>query len=373
MVKRIWDVIVVGGGPAGSAAAKKCAEHGLETLILEKQKLPRHKVCTGNLMGAMTQNIVKEVFGEVPREVLTTPSHIDGYIVYSPGYEGRKTEHRMPLAWRYDLDYWMNKGAKRAGSELWEESLASKVVEDTNECKVSVQKEGKELDLNAKYVIGADGGNSVVRKSIFQEFIPHYVRCFQEVHKVKVNLSTNYLHWYILLPDRHLFEVHHKTWQGDQVLVVDSGSRPDEVVRGKEIMDRVKKNLAEICGFDLKSKTLWFEGCVDAMWFREIFSTFFPARGKVLLIGDASGIRFPVTAEGIGTGIRCGLMAADAIKKAIDKQGAADSLYLDEAQILYRDLAKLAPPRGYLAEQARKGADYLLDAYKKIYDEALKY
>lgn len=46
MKESMWDVVVVGGGPAGSAAAKACAEHGLKTLLLEKFKL-RHKVCTG--------------------------------------------------------------------------------------------------------------------------------------------------------------------------------------------------------------------------------------------------------------------------------------------------------------------------------------
>lgn len=69
----MWDVIVVGGGPAGAIAAKKCAEQNLNTLLLEKKKLPREKVCTGMIMSPMAQDSLKQEFGEIPREVLTTP------------------------------------------------------------------------------------------------------------------------------------------------------------------------------------------------------------------------------------------------------------------------------------------------------------
>lgn len=44
------DVIVVGAGPGGCAAAKNCAELGLKTMLLEKKKLPREKLCTGMVM-----------------------------------------------------------------------------------------------------------------------------------------------------------------------------------------------------------------------------------------------------------------------------------------------------------------------------------
>ena len=42
-----YDVIVVGGGIAGSVAARFSAEHGFKTLLLEKYKTPRNKPCSG--------------------------------------------------------------------------------------------------------------------------------------------------------------------------------------------------------------------------------------------------------------------------------------------------------------------------------------
>src|SRR5213076_3018801 len=42
---QIFDVVIVGGGPAGSTCAACCALAGLHTLVLERERFPREKVC----------------------------------------------------------------------------------------------------------------------------------------------------------------------------------------------------------------------------------------------------------------------------------------------------------------------------------------
>ena len=44
-----YDVVVVGAGPGGSTAARSCAQAGLKTLLVEKERLPRYKPCGGCL------------------------------------------------------------------------------------------------------------------------------------------------------------------------------------------------------------------------------------------------------------------------------------------------------------------------------------
>ena len=59
----MYDVIVIGAGPAGCTAAKALAEKGYEVLLVEKFKMPRYKSCSGVLI-KKSMELVKKYFGE---------------------------------------------------------------------------------------------------------------------------------------------------------------------------------------------------------------------------------------------------------------------------------------------------------------------
>lgn len=47
----MYDLIIIGGGPSGSSAGRMAGQSGLKTLLLEKEKIPRDKLCGGVLSG----------------------------------------------------------------------------------------------------------------------------------------------------------------------------------------------------------------------------------------------------------------------------------------------------------------------------------
>ncbi|MCA1852304.1 MAG: FAD-dependent oxidoreductase, partial [Beggiatoa sp.] len=49
--RRVWDVIVIGAGPAGSSAARLLARAGRSVLLVDKSSFPRYKVCGSCLNG----------------------------------------------------------------------------------------------------------------------------------------------------------------------------------------------------------------------------------------------------------------------------------------------------------------------------------
>ena len=75
-VLQMYDVIVVGAGPAGSTAAKVLADKGLHVLLVERHKLPRYKSCSGVLI-QKTMDLVRRYYGQdVPLSATCTPVEI---------------------------------------------------------------------------------------------------------------------------------------------------------------------------------------------------------------------------------------------------------------------------------------------------------
>ena len=164
-----FDVIVVGSGPGGSVAAKRCAETGFSTLLIEKKHLPRDKVCTGMVMGAWAHDLIRQQFGDIPEAVLVDPPVLAGHRLYVSGAEPQTLEWPTPLTWRRELDYWMAQLARAAGATMQEGWHVVRVTPDQGSLQVTTRKDGITKELKARFVIGADGGTSVVRKSLFPE------------------------------------------------------------------------------------------------------------------------------------------------------------------------------------------------------------
>ncbi len=59
---RDWDVIVIGAGPAGSSAAISCARRGLQVLMVDAKRFPRHKVC-GGCLNQVSTAILRDLIG----------------------------------------------------------------------------------------------------------------------------------------------------------------------------------------------------------------------------------------------------------------------------------------------------------------------
>ncbi|RQX43692.1 hyaluronate lyase, partial [Micromonospora chalcea] len=60
----IWDLVVVGGGPAGLSAAHAAARSGVRTLVVERATHPRYKTCGGGLIGTSLAEVADRL--EVP-------------------------------------------------------------------------------------------------------------------------------------------------------------------------------------------------------------------------------------------------------------------------------------------------------------------
>ena len=361
------DVLIIGAGPAGSAAGKKCAEYGLSTLVLEKRLLPRDKVCSGMLVGQLAQRIVREEFGEVPQDVLVAPHYLAGYTVHVPGAAPQNVESKTPISWRRDLDYWLIQKAKEAGAEVWDGIRVTSIAKKDEGYAVGLIKQQEEVELRARFIVGADGATSIVRKSLCPNLRVMYSQCYREVYEAETDLAPEFFHFFCppwLAP--YYFTAYYK---GGFLLVELAGKMGD----ARRIIGEARQFLARNHGFDLGKEPVRRDGCLEPILYRELLSgSFIPAEGNARVVGDAAGLEMPVTGEGISTALKSGFEAAGAIAQAIDTGVTADQPYLKELQGLLSQLETLYSLSRRIREQSTGGAKPLSDALTEAWKQALQ-
>jgi flavin-dependent dehydrogenase len=133
------------------------------------------------------------------------------------------------------------------------------------------------------------------------------------------------------------------------------------------------ETILEPFGFHLGTKPLWKDGCLMPLLHSELFSGFFtPARENILLIGDAAGLFFPITYEGIGAALRSGLLAADSVAATTPQRKEAAEIYLHELKSLLKQLKGLYSLQESLEQSPTKRASDLSHTLKKVYEQTLK-
>jgi flavin-dependent dehydrogenase len=315
------DVLVVGAGPGGSAAAKCCAEAGLKTILIEKKTLPRDKVCTGMIMGRWAFDLIQALFGEIPASILTSPAELIGHRLYVPGTDVHTLKAHTLLTWRKDLDHWFVDQARNSGVSIEENARATCIAPDGDRIRVDLMKNTPHT-LYPRFVIGADGATSIVRKNVFPELSVSYSGPVRVWYQGRLTLDENFIHWFFpkRLP-RPRFNINQKD---GYILLEGAGV--------KALSEEIENTLSPY-GFDPRWKPYKKDGCAIALLHQPLIDgRFSPARGNVLLVGDAAGLILPITFEGIGSAIKSGIAAARSIVESLGGKEDAAPIYLSAIQ-----------------------------------------
>jgi electron transfer flavoprotein-quinone oxidoreductase len=178
-----FDVIVVGAGPAGTACAYKCAEDGMNVLLIERGEYPGSKnVMGGILYRKQTEEIIPEFWKDAPLERPVVEQRfwlLEKESMVSMGYKGKEWS-REPFnnftVLRAQFDQWFAKKAVEKGAVLINETVVLEcIVEDGK--VIGVRTDRPDGNIYANVVVLADGVNSLLGKSLgfHKEFKPDEV------------------------------------------------------------------------------------------------------------------------------------------------------------------------------------------------------
>lgn len=153
-----FDVIIVGGGPAGSTAGYTLAKAGLRTMIIDQSHFPRRKICGGGL--------TERAYHQLPFDVSPAIHHgVDwGYIGFK-GHLITSIHADGPAAYMIDRSSFDNLLLEKA-SALGVITKLGQRVRSIKQDKNAIQVITDQGEYFSSYLVGADGVHSVVAKQV---------------------------------------------------------------------------------------------------------------------------------------------------------------------------------------------------------------
>jgi menaquinone-9 beta-reductase len=291
-----FDVAIVGGGPAGSSCAAFCALAGLRTVVLEREKFPREKVC-GDCLNPSCWPVMERL--GVRQEVLRLP-HSKLSLVEFIAIDGRGVIVDFPLGAGCEIsvkrslfDNLLLRRAGEFGAEIREQTTVT-ALSRNGDWKIET---APDEIFHARILIGADGRNSTVARLCNLLPRPARERVALQAH---VPLPRDF---------------------GNRVVL----QFLREGYSGQAPVNETELNLC-LVGTPSTISTLrhWasrqFKLPGDQPW-RSVTpltrSSLPSARQNLLFIGDAARVVEPFTGEGIYYALRSGELAANTVTKIL--------------------------------------------------------
>jgi geranylgeranyl reductase family protein len=314
----LFDVAIVGGGPAGSTCAALCAAAGLRTLLLEREIFPREKVC-GDCLNPACWPVLERL--DIAEQVRNLPHGMLDAVEFI-AINGDKLRVDLPRDGKSEIavkrslfDGLLLNRARALGAEVrQQETLVALDRGAANNWKIDTIRE----TFEARVVVGADGRNSTVAR--LRNLLPRPKR-------ERVSLQAH-----IPLPrdfgKRVVLQFLHEGY---------SGQAP---VNDREL------NLCLVgTPPTIGSLRAWAEQTfnlhTDQSWRTITPLTRDPvpvAHNNLFFTGDAARVVEPFTGEGIYYALRSGELAANAITKITrgEDQQAAVRRFADAHRAMYR-------------------------------------
>ena len=296
----MYDIVIIGAGPAGSTLAKLIYKTNKKILIIDAENEKNKKPC-GGLLAPDAQKELAHYDLVIPKDILVSPQ------IFSV-----KTMDLVSKQIKYYQRYYLNMDRYKFDKYLV--SLIPKNVKKINGRVVSIKKQdnyilevlekNKKSIINSKIIVGADGCNSIVRRTFYKNNIMKYM-AIQEWYKC-VDTSNSF---YSCIFDRKTSDSCSWLIHKDEYLIYGGAF---DIKNSKDKFFEQKNRLSKFLNVDL-NESVKREACL--VYRPKRFKDFVTGKDGAYLIGEAAGFISASSFEGISSAIK----SADILSKIIIK------------------------------------------------------
>lgn len=309
----VWDVVVVGAGPAGASAAHAAACAGRRVLLLEKAELPRYKTCGGGIIGPSREALPPGFELPLRDRVHAVTFSLNGKLTRTR----RSKQVLFGLINRPEFDAALVESATAAGATLRTGASVSRVEQHgpsvPDRRTVAVVLADGETVL-ARAVVGADGSASRIAGHVgvkvdqvdlgLEAEIPVPPTVAEDwAGRVQIDWGPIPGSYGWVFP------------KGDTLTVGVISARGEGVETKRYLQDFIAR--LGLAGFEPSISSGHLTRC------RSDDSPL--SRGRVLVCGDAAGLLEPWTREGISFALRSGRLAGEWAVRIAEAHDAVDA------------------------------------------------
>lgn len=308
-----YDVAVIGSGPAGASAAYELSKHGISTVIIEKEILPRYKTCGGGFVYRGRKNMPFDISEVVEREFFEIDTY---YKTKNVKITSKRDQPIISMIMRDSFDHLIVKKSEENGIKLLQNHKLLNI--SFGEISTIHTSEG---DIKAKFIIAADGALSPTAKIAgwveTRTVIPALEYELEVPEEDFKRLSTSVRFDMNAIPYGYgwCFPKKNHLSVGVGIFV-----KTDKKINLKDYYTQYLKTL----GIDTILNEQAHGFVIPVSPRTDCF-----AQKGVFLIGDSAGFADPITAEGISNAIYSGRLAAQSIIES--------NLNIEKAEKLYHE------------------------------------
>jgi menaquinone-9 beta-reductase len=311
MKNKIYDAIIIGAGPAGSAAAVTLSKQGHSVLLIDQFTFPREKICGDGLTGNSIRMFNKLGIWDKIEPLVNRSSRAELFHTINSSFTLNVSAYMLK---REKLDNILLEHALSCGTNFQALKFTGKIKHEKEYSTLEViDSESLETkQIKAKYILLAMGCQ--------------FTGALKNIKSINIKKPD-------LIAIRGYFQA---DWNINHILIFFIGKNKNDgylwifpmgnneynIGCGRSVNQKInlKKTLNEFIGkySEIKKTTgHWTSPPKGAFLRTDLSNSKYASFDNILLAGETLGSTFPLTGEGIAKALETGIMAAETIHKAL--------------------------------------------------------